>query len=103
MDLLDHLVMMVNMEIEDPLDLRVKRENLESKEALVQEVHLELKVQREILVHLDSQATLVNRDLVELKVNLEILVIMEEKGTVEFREIQDLLANQDCKDHLENQ
>ena len=65
MDLLDHLVMMENMEIEDPLDLRVKRENLEFKEAQVPEVHLVLKDQKEILVHLDSQATLVNRDLEE--------------------------------------
>ena len=65
MDPLVLLGMMENMEKEDLLDQRERKESLVFKVAQGQEDPLALRDQRVILVLLASQATLVNKDLVE--------------------------------------
>lgn len=65
MDPLVLLGMMENMEKEDLLDQRERKESLVFKVAQGQEDPPALRVQRVILVLLASQATLVNKDLVE--------------------------------------
>jgi len=102
MGLLDHLEMMESMGKEDLLDQKERRENPEFKEGQGQEVHLELKVQKAILVLLVSLVILVSKGLAVSRVNLAILVTTEERETEEFKVTQDLLDNQVFKDLLES-
>ena len=77
MDRLDPLEMMESMGREDLLDLKERRENQEFKEDQGQEVHLELKVQKAILVLQVSLVILESKDLGESRVSLAILVTTE--------------------------
>jgi len=77
MGLLDHLEMMESMGKEDLLDQKERRENPEFKEGQGQEVHLELKVQKAILVLLVSLVILVSKGLAVSRVSLAILVTTE--------------------------
>ena len=77
MDRLDPLEMMESMGREDLLDLKERRENQEFKEGQGQEVHLELKVLKAILVLQVSLVILESKDPGESRVSLAILVTME--------------------------
>jgi len=111
LDLLGLQEMMVNMEPEDLLDLRVRRASLGFKEDQDPGDHQELRGRKVTQELLDSLATPENKDLVVSRESLETLVIMEEKETEESKVtpgpqanqgFKDLLASLECRVHLGN-
>ena len=99
MDLWDHLAMMESMVQEDHQDQKEKKENQEIKEALVQEVHRELRDQRGTLALQGFLAHLENKVLLESRVSLGSLESMESKEIGGFRVTLVLRVSRACKDH----